>query len=119
MVDYVKLAATAERLITKNGRPISIVSKGALVDPAKPWDGTADGVSENVSGVFTNYSRREVDGTKIQENDKRLFVPAQNLTADILTAHKVIDGTITYQVVDVRVVQPGPITIGYELQVRS
>lgn len=40
MVDYVRLAATSERLIRKNGREI-IFRQPSLtpIDPAKPWNG--------------------------------------------------------------------------------
>jgi len=119
MVDYVKLAATADRLVSGAGRSVSIVSKGSAVDALRPWDGASDGSTATTTGVFTNYTRREVDGTKIQANDKRLFIAAANLTGDIMNASKVIDGSVTYQVINVRVVQPGPVVIGYDLQVRS
>jgi len=40
MVDYVKLAATAERLVTKNGRTVTLVRTGEVpVDVDKPWLG--------------------------------------------------------------------------------
>ncbi len=38
MVDYVKFAATAERLITTNGRSITFKRKSEVAaDPDKPW----------------------------------------------------------------------------------
>jgi len=119
MVDYVKLAATADRLVGGAGRSVTLIAKGAQVDALKPWDGAADGSTEGTTGVFTNYTRREIDGTKIQANDKRLFIAAASLTLDPQNAYKVLDGSVEYQVINVRVVQPGAVTIGYELQVRS
>jgi hypothetical protein len=120
MVDYVKLAATTQRLIDNNGRTFQFVLKGSAVDPAKPWDGNADGSTESAKGVFLSYSRREIDGTKIQAEDKRLVVAAQNLSADLTTAIKVRDGGTDYQVVGpVRVVQPGDVVLLYEIQARA
>lgn len=44
MVDYVKLAATAERLVAKNGREITLVRKSETpTDPTKPWKGPQAG----------------------------------------------------------------------------
>ena len=41
MVDYVKLAATAQRLIEKNGREVTVQDKGAAVS-ANAWEGLSD-----------------------------------------------------------------------------
>lgn len=44
MVDYTKLAATATRLITKNGRLVTFVRPTETpVDTDKPWDGPEAG----------------------------------------------------------------------------
>jgi hypothetical protein len=43
MADYVRLAATAKRLVESNGRPVSFVRlQDAPADPDKPWRGAAD-----------------------------------------------------------------------------
>ncbi len=43
MVDYVKLSATALRLISNNGRTVELVRKDqAPGDVTKPWNGPAD-----------------------------------------------------------------------------
>lgn len=54
MVDYVKLAATAARLVEKNGRVITFVRKSeTALDPAKPWKGPTSGETMFVTrGVF-------------------------------------------------------------------
>ena len=44
MVDYVKLAAVAERLVRQNGREITFVKKErTAADPSRPWKGPVDG----------------------------------------------------------------------------
>lgn len=44
MVDYVKLSATALRLITSSGRSVSLVRKAQVAgDLTKPWDGPSGG----------------------------------------------------------------------------
>ena len=43
MVDYASLLATAQRLITANGRSVTFISFAETVqDPAKPWLGPRD-----------------------------------------------------------------------------
>lgn len=121
MVDYVKLAATSQRLLDANGRSVTLVYRGPAADSGNAWDGSKSvgGASESAIGVFLDYQRREVDGTKIQAHDKRLLVAAQNLTNSPTTAERVTDGGVNYQVIDVRVVQPGATILLYELQVRA
>ena len=54
MVDYVRLAATAKRLIDKNGREISFVKLNETpIDPNRPWKGTMSGDTLlTLRGVF-------------------------------------------------------------------
>ncbi len=118
MVDYVKLAATAKRLIDANGRAISIVPR-SLADPSKPWLGTVDDTPVPAIGVFTEYNRRDIDGTKIQRSDQELSIAADGLAVDIENVDAVLDGATTWQVVDTTVVKPGPIVLVYKLQVRA
>lgn len=56
MVDYVKLAIVAERLVRENGRLVTFVRKSPIqLDPAKPWKGSdplEDEVTLQLSAVF-------------------------------------------------------------------
>jgi hypothetical protein len=54
MVDYVKLAATALRLVAANGREITFIRKSEIaLDPLKPWKGPISGETTFVTrGVF-------------------------------------------------------------------
>lgn len=55
MVDYVRLAQTANRLITANGRSIQMVRKNEVsADPTRPWTGPPAGgeTTLDLSGVF-------------------------------------------------------------------
>lgn len=54
MVDYVKLAATAKRLVAKNGREITFVRQSEIaLDPLKPWNGPQAGETLfTTRGVF-------------------------------------------------------------------
>lgn len=56
MVDYVKMASTAQRLIRENGREVIFVRKPqSSLDPNKPWNGPdpiAQEITITLSGVF-------------------------------------------------------------------
>lgn len=54
MVDYAKLAKTAERLVNVNGRVITLVRKSeTAADPLKPWKGPQAGETLlTMKGVF-------------------------------------------------------------------
>lgn len=54
MVDYVRVAATAKRLIDANGRQISLIRPSTVpLDPLKPWKGSVPGDEQLViNGVF-------------------------------------------------------------------
>ncbi len=121
-IDYAKFETLADNLLGGAGRSITIKTRGATVDPAKPWDGASStgGSSQVLTGLFLEYNRREIDGTKIQAHDKRMLVAAKQVTLDINNASRVTDGSVDYQVVGpVRTVQPGGTPLLYELQLRA
>lgn len=66
MVDFTKLAATADRLITKNGRVVTFVKAPAIkLDPAKPWKGpdyTEDEITLDLSCVFVTPNQVRIFG---------------------------------------------------------
>lgn len=63
-VDYVKLAAKAQSLVTQSGRTITLVKPGeTAVDPAKPWAGN------NPAGEVT----LDVPGIQLLPNAVRIF----------------------------------------------
>jgi hypothetical protein len=65
MVDYTRLAATAERLINKNGREVTFVKKSTTpLDPTKPWKGSSTSATE------TTLVRRAVF---VPPNQVRIF----------------------------------------------
>jgi len=55
MVDYVKLSATAKRLIEANGRVITLIQDNKVpASAAEPWKGATPGTEtiSSISGVF-------------------------------------------------------------------
>lgn len=64
MVDFTKLAATAQRLISKNGRVVTFVKRTASVlDPSQPWKGSVDSEETvDLSCVFVTPNQVRIFG---------------------------------------------------------
>ena len=115
----------AQRLITKNGRPVSLQRKsGVPADPNVPWgpDAAPTTVS-NIPGVFFDYTREDRQNSLIQAGDKRCLVAKLDLETFIPQVNDLIveeDGS-TWNIVNILTVEPGLKTdaIMYELQLRA
>ena len=86
MVDFVPLAATAERLIRENGRDTTFLKTSQTdADPLKPWEGpaaTASGSAATEASIVVRaaivpVSQELIDGNLIKSDDLTAFV-AQN-----------------------------------------
>ena len=122
MVDYVKLAATAERLVRENGRPISFVRKaGGPIDPSRPWKGSVD--SEDIlelNGVFVTPNQVRIfglsalgEGTEFIDMvsfSEQIIItcPGEN---DLRLYQTVRDGTINWNVVAYQVLRPANLNL--------
>jgi len=118
MVDalYTRAAATALRLLTKYGQPVTLVRQTS--GPYDPTTGTSPVTTTTYAGyaaVFA-YPAAEVDGTMIQRGDKRAYLTltgATPLPSDAFT----IAG-VTHAIVNVEALDPGGLVVMYTLQVR-
>lgn len=120
-VDYDALQDAAEELIDDNGRDITIQKRSDTVpDSSKPWEPAADGSGTNINtiGVFEDYSISEFGGTNIQIGDKKILIKGKGLSQDITTEDQIIDGSETWNIINVKKVQPGDTVIMYEIQAR-
>jgi hypothetical protein len=127
MTDYVKLAATSQRLIAKTGRIITFAKIANNVgNVLKPWEGSgAHTLTDQVSthGVFTigNTSiPTESRGLAFDWVDQELLrvtrhvviVAAKDIPS--LIEHKVmLDGGTTWSIIWGQLLQPGPIPLIY------
>lgn len=126
-IDYEKLAQTALRLISTNGRSVTLRAQSTtLVDPDDPFAGTeAAEVPEDidalsVTGVFTNFKLSSIDGVNVIAGDKRFVVADSEVDSeeDLTRFDRVHDGSDVYQVVGVDPVQPGDTPLVYFFHVR-
>lgn len=130
MVDYVKLAATTVRLITKNGKTISLKKLSTTAaDPAKPWRGPADGrapyaLEKDCKAVEVGTSTRVSDyGGMISKSDipdtvTDIFLVAPPADASELDDFDELlcDGTM-YHIEKIIRLKPGAIVLLYVIGV--
>jgi len=121
---FARAQATAKRLIAKYGERSTHVrvTDAAPPDSTKPWlPGTPTTTSTIVDAVWLDWDRGRVDGTVIREGDRKVLIPATELssapdpTKDLMVR---IDGS-RWQVTLVNVLQPNEDSILYELNCRG
>lgn len=122
MVDYVRLEATAKRLIAANGKAVTIVRPGA--DTGPEWDPQPGPDTEHAAIMvetgysLTYYSPTNRSDTLIQAGD-RIGLISTNLDITPVLSDKIkIDGD-TYEFVDLQPLNPGGTTLLYQFQARK
>lgn len=112
MADYTKAAATASKLITANGRSLTLrhfTSTGPDYAPV------LTAVDDAVIGVVLPYSLNSVDGTLIQQDDKKVLLSSAIApTPD----GKVVMASVVYSVVSIKELNPGGTVVFYQVQIR-
>ncbi len=128
MPNYVKLAATAERLIQKAGRAVTLVKfETGEDDSDEPHWGTAvprDGATEvSLTGVFVGVEDLVKMGFVVQEDspqfiakskEKAVLLSAKEAGTNLLeTFQELIDGTVRYGIRKMHILQPGATRLLY------
>ena len=131
MVNYVSFQNLAERLIEANGRTISLVRRdqGNPIDPNKPWRGSteADEITVIVKGVVIDFEKEDFDGSLVRRGDKRILIAAKSVTDEggnapnlkIEDYDYVLDGGVRWKIITAMLIEPGPLRIMFDLQVRQ
>ena len=118
MVDYVKIAATAKRLVEANGRQITFIRPDETPDdPAKPWLGsTGADTSTLLYGVFVPPNTvRQFGLTALGEGTdfKGLVSISEQIaivfpeTEDLREYTHLLDGTVRWGIIGIQVLRPG------------
>lgn len=131
MVDYVAFRSLAERLIEANGRDISLVRRdqGNPTDPAKPWRDSTEvaTITVVVKGVVIEFEKEDFDGTLVRRGDKRILIADKSVIDEggsaanlkIEDYDHVLDGGTRYKILSAELIEPGPLRIMFDLQVRQ
>jgi len=122
MVDAVKLAASAERLIKENGRKLVFQKeREGSADPNKPWRGKAVGGPDTVTvtGVVLNYTNKEKkDSNLIRMGDKKILLSSKDAGIELDTFDTILDEGVQWKIVEISEVKPGTTSIIYRVHVR-
>lgn len=100
------LEDTAQTLIRKFGRSVSLVRKGAPADAAAPWDADTDAAAVTVTIVFVATEKVQANPSNIQPGSTGALIAGLDVPV-LETGDKIVDGTDTWQVQEANPVKPG------------
>jgi len=127
MVDYAVLADTANRLITANGRSVtlSILDK-TPADAAKPWRGPADPRSSETTKAVTaafvppsglaslGFAARDDELVK-RADEVALASLGSGDTTDLTLYNELVEGSDRWRISQVMRLKPGAATVLYAM----
>jgi hypothetical protein len=133
--NYTKAQRTALRLLTENGRAVTLVKYSTeSADPNRPWRG-AEGIPDTtitVTAVFTDpVSEKDLGSAEvmsqggIKRGEQIAFMAAsENLDAngvplDLTLYDQMIDGGRAYTMVEIHTLSPGGVPLMYEVRLES
>lgn len=119
MTFYTGIAATAHRLLTQFGGPVTLTrTVPGAYNPATGQTDPATTTTYSGTGAKFDYSQRDIDGTLIRMGDQRVYMSVEGMTTpqtgDTLTA-----GGRTFQVVASRPLNPAGTVVLHDVQVRG
>ena len=125
MADFVKLNATATRLIAANGRQIKIVKFGnAPEDESKPWRGRREYLAAEVTtiGAFVPMGdlqksiARDVAGA-LRETEFCLVAADSTWGYDLRDFDAIEDDGRTWKIISVELISPASVDVIYQIEV--
>nr|DAZ53633.1 MAG TPA: Head Tail Attachment [Caudoviricetes sp.] len=115
-ISYLRMRATATRLLTENGKAYQLTRGGSAIRDQFGKEVTTPAVTATVTGVITEYSSREIDGSLIATGDKKL---AATFETEVRIDDRIeIDGK-KWRVVQPNAVKPADVLISYNIQLRA
>lgn len=116
--DYARTAATAQRLLERRGRAVTLTRKttGAY-DPATGAPGAGMTATHAGTAVLLEYAQRDIDGTHIRVGDQRAYI-APDLAVTPQTGDTLTVGGDTWSVIASRPLAPAGVIVLHDVQVR-
>ena len=106
-------------LLQANGTTYTLRRTTRTAVSGKPWDVASTTDSDiTVYGMLDDYTERERDGVAVQATDRRYIIAAKDMTVVPTPGDKLLDGTLSMEVVSVRTVRAAATDVLYYLQVR-
>jgi hypothetical protein len=115
--DYAKTRATAERLLARFGQQAIILRAGTGTGPAHN-PGPATPTQHPCTAVVTDYRASERQGTEIEVNDRKILISTEGLAIAPATKDKITVGGKTFNLVNVKTLNPGGTALIYTAQGR-
>lgn len=116
-MNYNALALAAKRLLTEFGQTVTLTrTSGESINPITGAVTPGSDTAYTPKAVVKNYSNNDIDGTRIKAEDRLLVMDD---TVEPITDDVVAFGSVTYQVVSVKVADPAGTPLVYFAQVRS
>lgn len=115
--NYAQAKATADRLIARFGQSGYIRRTPTTGAAYNPTQGTP--ADHACTFVITDYTSRQIDGTRILAGDKKALVAVGALSITPGTADRLLDPSAPgYKIVEAMPLNPGGTVVMYEMQVR-
>lgn len=117
---YDRAASLALKQIAKYGRSVTFrqVTPGTF-DPATYATTGNTTTDATVKAFFKDYKERQIDGEIIKRNDKQILIAASALSVTPQTNDTIVDGGVTYTIVNMETVKPGDVAVLYKMQGRK
>lgn len=92
-----------KRLIQRRGNTnFSLISYSQVIDPDNPLNVINTKTQEELKSWQGNYKADKIDGTIIKDTDVKLYVDASYLTSTPEINNKVVNGTVTYTIKNIK-----------------
>lgn len=114
-INYLRMRATATRLLTENGAQYALTRGGTVSRDENGREIKTPAISATVTGVITEYQPREVDGSLVITGDVKL---AATFETELRIDDHIEIGGRKYRVVQPNPVKPGKVLISYNAQLR-
>lgn len=113
---YTGLQSTALALLTSKGQDVTL--RQVSTPAYDPTTGTvAPTYTDTVlKAVITNYKQSEIDGTLIQQGDKRAILPS---TLTPKTGDLVVISGVSHTVIQVEIISPAGEPVIHKAQIRK
>lgn len=100
-------------LILSLGRTVAIRT---VTDSGEAWDPSRTAADTPAIAAIFDYKAVETDGSIIQADDREAYVSADY---ELTKQDKIVDGSLVYQIVNLRLLQPGNEKFLYIAQLRK
>lgn len=125
MADFAKLAATATRLIEKNGRSVRVVKYGNNPqDQDKPWRGQKTYLDAQVTGIAAFVPKTQLIGTfagqedgLLRETEYALFAAENDAGYHLEQFDAIVDGDRTWRITRTEILCPAATRVIYMFEV--